>query len=78
MLTKNKAKSHWNNWSKMPFLQPKMDFLSTNSEFTVQNEGTYVLRLYQMALVSDVGTVATVILTVLIYISLNNNNQYEA
>ena len=37
-----------------------------------------MLRLYQMASVLEVGTVTTVILTVLIYTCLNNNNQYDA
>ena len=38
----------------------------------------YMLRLYQMASVLEVGMVTTVILTVLIYTSLNDNNQYKA
>ena len=38
----------------------------------------YMLRLYQMPLVLELVPVTTVILTVLIYTPLNNNNQYWA
>ena len=39
------ASSHWQNWSKMPILKSKKDFLSANSVFAVQNDGTYLSRI---------------------------------
>jgi hypothetical protein len=32
-------------WPKMTIFQSKMDFLSANSRFAVQNDGTYLLRI---------------------------------
>ncbi len=39
------AYSHWIRWSKMTIFQSKMDFLSANSRFAVQNDGTYLPRI---------------------------------
>ena len=38
------AYSNWQNWSKMPIFQSKMDFLSANLVSTCQNEETYLPR----------------------------------
>ncbi len=37
--------SHWKKWSKMTIFQSKIDFLSANSRFAVQNDGTYLPRI---------------------------------
>jgi hypothetical protein len=34
--------SHWKKWSKMIIFQSKMDFLSANSRFAVQKDGSYL------------------------------------
>ena len=37
--------SHRQNCSKLPIFQSKMDFLSANSVFAVQNDGSYLPRI---------------------------------
>ena len=49
-----------------------------NGSTLYNNKIEYMLRLYQMASISEVVPVSTVTLVVLIYTCLNNNNQYEA
>ncbi len=39
------AYSHLKNRSKMTIFQSKMNFLSANSRFAVQNDGTYLPRI---------------------------------
>ena len=43
-----------------------------------ENRKLYMLRLYQMASVSEVVSMSIVTYALIIYTRLNNNNQYKA
>ena len=75
LYAKEAKKGHWADGKNEARYNGKIDvYTNLNAAFIL----IYMLRLYQMASVSEVVPVSTVTFTVLIYTRLNNNNQYKA